>query len=74
MKSMEKILAVKKKYESKFLKLPGVISIGIAGSEEDKFIKISVNKNSDKIQKSIPKILEGFKVIVQDSSEIKAYE
>ena len=47
MKSMDKILAVKKKYEGEFLKLPGVISIGIAGSEEEKFIKISVNKNSE---------------------------
>lgn len=73
MNSMDKIIAVKEKYEDKLLKLPGVISIGIAGSEKEKYIKVLVLAITSDIRNKIPNNLEGFKVVVQESSEIKAY-
>ncbi len=66
------IQQIKEKYQIKLMGLPGVVSVGIGLSDEEKVIKVGLDgKHSDTV-KILPKTLEGYRVISQDVSTIKA--
>lgn len=70
---MEKIRDVKKKHESAWMAMEGVVAVGIglvAGSKPG--IVISVSKNPAQIRQKIPATVEGIAVEIQETGEIRA--
>ena len=63
---------VKKKYEAKIMKIPGVVGIGIGKENDNDVIKVLVAEQTALIDKKVPKQLKGFPVVVQVTGTIKA--
>ena len=69
----QKIREVKRKYETEWLSIKGVVGIGIGTLSDDSIgIIVSVIKLEKNIQEKIPAEIEDIKVEVQETGEFKA--
>ena len=66
------IQQAKEKHQERLMALPGVVSIGIGLSGEEKVIIIGLDGKKSDTEETLPKQLEGFKVIYQVTGSIKA--
>ena len=67
------ILDVKKQHEAQFLKMAGVVSVGIGlDSEGNQAIIVGLDGSHPDTESSIPATLEGFPVVVQTIGSIRA--
>lgn len=64
---------VQKKYQDQIMELPGVVGIGIGAVDSQKVIKVLVIKKTKKLDQKIPKSLEGYSVLIEETGEIRAY-
>lgn len=64
---------VKKKYQKKLMKMRGVVGIGIAEDKGEKVIKVMVVKHTKSIDKKVPKMLEGYRVIIAETGIIRTF-
>ena len=71
--NLEQIKAVKRKYEAKWLKLPSVISVGIAVLDDGIMgIIVSIKSPDDSVRANIPEKVEGVTVEIKISGTIEA--
>ena len=67
------ILDVKKQHEAQFLKMAGVVSVGIGlDSDGNQAIVVGLDGSHPDTESSIPATLEGFPVVVQTIGSIRA--
>ena len=67
------ILDVKKQHEAQFLKMAGVVSVGIGlDSDGNQAIVVGLDGSHPDTESSIPATLEGFPVVVQTIGSIQA--
>jgi hypothetical protein len=67
------IQEVKKHHEARFLDLPGVVSVGIGlDSDGNQAIVVGLDAPNPEIEAKIPKVVEGFPVIVRIIGSLKA--
>jgi hypothetical protein len=66
------VAEVLKKYTEKWMKIPGVIGTGEGESGGNPCIKVFIEHNSIAIKKKIPKIVDGYKVVLEETGKIKA--
>ena len=59
------------KYNDKWLAIPGVIGTGEGKSDNKPCIMIFVSDHLHSVQKRIPDIVEGYKVVFHQTGEIK---
>lgn len=59
-------------YTEKWLKIPGVVGTGEGKSGGKPCIMIMTSGNLKQIKKKIPKTVEGYKVVFEETGEIKA--
>lgn len=63
---------VKKEHEMEWIKLPGIEGVGLSKeNEEDVIVVFYSDQNASKDQ--IPSEVEGYKVIIKNNSEFKAF-
>ena len=65
------ITEVLQKNTDKWMKISGVIGTGEGKSEGKPCIMIFTNVNSKRIRKKIPKTVDGYKVIFEETGDIK---
>jgi hypothetical protein len=69
-----KIEAVKEKHEKRLMQLPNVICVGIGIKSGKDVIKIFVKRKTPKFllqaEHTIPKILEGYEIAIEEIGEI----
>ena len=71
--SIKKIKKIKQKHEKKWLKIDGVVAVGIGNlSDGGPGIIVSVKKNIGGIRKQIPETVQGIGVEIQETGEMKA--
>lgn len=70
--SSRDIQATKKKHEPKFMKIDGVVGVGIGEENGEQVIVVLTNQLSAKAAKKIPDKLDGFKVVSRESGAIDA--
>ncbi len=70
-KPIEEVL---KKYTDRLMAIPGVVGTGIGEFEGKPCIKVFVVKKTPEIEQKIPKVLEGYKVIIEETGEFRALE
>ncbi|MCF6337492.1 MAG: hypothetical protein L3J84_06010 [Gammaproteobacteria bacterium] len=66
------IQQVKEKYQTELMALPGVVSMGIGLYEGETVIRIGLDGRHPDTEKALPKALEGYRVVSQDTGTIKA--
>lgn len=66
------IKEVKEKYQDQLMALPGVIGVGIGAVNNEHVIKVLVIKQTKKLARKIPKELETYKVVIEETGEIRA--
>lgn len=62
-----------KKHQAKIMKLNGVVGIGIGEVKDEKVIKVMVVKRTPELEKKIPKKLEGYSVVIEETGKIQAF-
>ena len=64
---------VKNRYESQFLSMPGVVSVGI-GLDDNKnpIIIIGIEAGDAELKSRLPQQLEGYRVSIQHTGKIRA--
>lgn len=62
-----------KKHQAKIMKLTGVVGIGIGAIKDQKVIKVMVEKRTPELEKKIPKKLEGYTVVIEETGKIQAF-
>jgi len=70
--SQPTIQEVRKKYQDQIMAVPGVVGIGIGAVDDTLVIKVLVVKKTPKLEKKIPKTLEGYQVVIQEAGVIRA--
>ena len=64
---------VKRRYDDQLLSKEGVVGVGIGETTiGEACIKVYIKEKSPKVEKVIPKELEGYKVEIEEVGEIKA--
>ena len=70
---LEKIRAIKKKYEKTWLSIKGIVAVGIGQTSEGGVgIIISVKENVRKYKNQIAQNIEGTPIEIRETGEIKA--
>jgi hypothetical protein len=66
--------SVREKHESAIMQIPGVTGIGVgeSGPRGDPTLKIYVDRMTPELRKRLPKELEGYPVVAEESGEFKA--
>ena len=70
-KPIEEVL---KTHTDHLMSIPGVVGTGIGESEGKPCIKVLVVKKTEEIEKKIPSELEGYKIVIDETGEIRALE
>lgn len=69
----QKIREIKRKHESRWLSIKGVVGVGIGIlTDKNLGIIISVTKMDEQISKRIPPEVEGIKLEIRETGEFKA--
>ena len=68
------ITEVLKKYTDEWMEIPGVIGTGEGQADGKPAVLVFVEERSDTIDKKIPKTIEGHKVVIEVTGEIKALD
>ena len=68
-----KIKDVKDKYQKQIMSVRGVVGIGIAADNGDEVIKVMVVKHTKSIDKNVPKILDGYRIVIAETGIIRAF-
>ena len=67
------IQQVKKQHEAKFLKMTGVVSVGIGlDSDGNQAIIVGLDGSHPETEANIPETVEGFPIVVQTIGSLKA--
>jgi hypothetical protein len=66
------ILTVKERYEAELMSIPGVVGVGIGERDGDIVIVVMVEERTDLIDKRVPAMLEGYRVIIEETGPIIA--
>ncbi|HYM40624.1 MAG TPA: hypothetical protein VEY12_10895 [Thermoplasmata archaeon] len=69
---MTSVEEVKKRNEARLMKTPGVVGVGIGRSGGKTVIRVYVAKDSPKVRKAVPRMLENVPVEVVVSGPFKA--
>jgi hypothetical protein len=68
-KPIEEVL---KEHTNKLMSLPGVVGTAQSLCEGQPCIKVFVSKKTEKLEQKIPKTLEGYPVVIQETGKFKA--
>lgn len=69
---MASVEEVKKRYEARLMKTPGVVGVGIGRSGGKPVIRVYVEKDTPKVRKAVPDALEDVPVEIVVSGPFKA--
>jgi hypothetical protein len=66
------IEAVQQDYTETWMSVPGVIGTAIGLKDNEKVIKVLVVKMTDEIRSKIPATVEGYRIVMEETGEIRA--
>jgi hypothetical protein len=70
--SKQTIEQVQAKYQDRWMRIPGVVGVGIGAANGKMVIKVLVVKKTMELEQRIPKEAEGYSVIIEETGEIRA--
>ena len=60
------------RHSAELMAVPGVVAAAQGLCDGEPCIRVFVEKRSDEIDRSVPKSIEGYKVVVEESGEVRA--
>ncbi len=63
---------VQEKYQNQWLALPGVVGVGIGELGKKPALVVMVVKKTPELEQKIPKMVEGYPVVIEETGEIRA--
>jgi hypothetical protein len=60
------------RHSAALISVPGVVAVAQGLCDGEPCIRVFVSKRSDEIDRSVPKSIEGYKVVVEESGEVRA--
>jgi hypothetical protein len=66
------IKEVKAKYQDEIMKIPGVVGMGIGGTEEKMVLTIMVSKRTAEIETKLPLSLDNYPVVIEETGTFRA--
>jgi hypothetical protein len=70
--SKQTIEQVQAKYQDEWMSIPGVVGIGIGAANGKPVIKVLVINKMMELEQQIPKEVEGYPVVIEETGEIRA--
>lgn len=68
-KAIEKVL---KEHTKELMSIPGVVGTGQSLCDDKPCIKVYVIQETPELEQKIPRILEGYPVVIKETGEIRA--
>ncbi len=68
----QRAIDAKRKHEESWMRLDEVVAVGVGMDDNQPAIIISVKAAADDIRRQIPSRVEGVKVVIRQTGEIKA--
>lgn len=65
---------VQEKYQDQWMAIPGVVGVGIGAVDDKPVIKVLVVQKTPALEQKIPKMVEGYSVVIEETGEIRARE
>ncbi len=72
MKREKSIEAVQRDHTEEWMSIPGVIGTAIGLEGNEKVIKVLVVSLNDEIKNRVPDAVEGYRVVIEETGEMKA--
>lgn len=63
---------VQARYQDEWMRIPGVVGVGIGAADGKAVIKVLVVRKTSDLEQKIPKEAGGYPVIIEETGEIKA--
>ena len=63
---------VQAKYQDRWMRVPGIVGVGIGAAKGKPVIKVLVVKKTMELEQQIPKEAEGYPVVIEETGEIRA--
>jgi hypothetical protein len=63
---------VQAKYQDRWMRIPGVVGVGIGAANGKSVIKVLVVKKTMELEQRIPKEAEGYSVVIEETGKIRA--
>ncbi len=63
---------VQAKYQDQWMTIPGVVGVGIGAVDDKPALLVMVVKKTPDLEQKIPKMIEGFPVLLEETGEIRA--
>ncbi len=65
---------VQERYQDQWMAIPGVVGVGIGAIDDKPVIKVLVVQKTAALEQKIPKMVEGYSVVIEETGEIRARE
>ena len=65
---------VQEKYQDQWMALPGVVGVAIGENEGKLVLKVMVIKITTELEQKVPKNVEGYDVILEETGEFRALD
>lgn len=63
---------VQEKYQDQLMAIPGVVGVGIGAVDGKPVIQVLVIKKTPELEQQLPKMLEGYPVVIVETGRIRA--
>jgi hypothetical protein len=63
---------VQQKYQDQWMAIPGVVGVGIGAVDDKPALLVMVVKKTPDLEQKIPKMIEGYPVLLEETGEIRA--
>ena len=63
---------VQEKHQDHWMAIPGVVGVGIGAVDNKPVIKVLVVQQTPALAQKIPKMVEGYSVVIEETGEIRA--
>jgi len=62
------------KYQDQWMAIPGVVGVGLGAVDDEPVIKVLVLRKTPELEQKIPKEVEGYPVVIEETGVIRALE
>jgi hypothetical protein len=64
---------IQQKHQHELMRIPGVIGVGIGLDADESVLVVMVAKQSRTIKRKVPKELDGYRLVIQETGVIRAF-
>jgi hypothetical protein len=67
------IQEIQEKHQHDLMRIPGVVGVGIGLESDESVLVVMVAKDTRAIKRKVPKELDGYRLVIQETGVIRAF-